>query len=70
MNSSLTLTPESIINSYRRFGGYGTLYQVISLVQKLDNNDAVMRIKTIEPSGREEELDLHFSDIVTDPQEA
>ncbi|MES2141806.1 MAG: DUF5397 family protein [Pseudomonadota bacterium] len=59
------LHPEHVKNTFRRFGPYGPVYQIID-VSKLHGNEILMKIHVLETN---EALDYPFSSILKDPQE-
>jgi hypothetical protein len=58
--------PASLVGTWRRFGLFGPVYEIISVENKLPNGDVLMRVRVVE-SG--EELDYRFADILDDPEE-
>jgi len=58
--------PASLVGTWRRFGLFGPVYEIISVGDKLENGDNLMRVHVVE-SG--EELDYRFADILDDPKE-
>jgi len=55
-----------LVGTWRRFGLFGPVYEIISVGDKLANDDNLMRVRVVE-SG--EELDYRFADILDDPKE-
>lgn len=58
--------PTSLVGTWRRFGLFGPVYEIIGIGDKLPNGDVSMRVRVVE-SG--EELDYRFTDILDDPKE-
>lgn len=59
------ILPEHVKNTFRRFGHYGPVYQVID-VSKLHGKEILMKIHVLETN---EALEYPFSSILNDPQE-
>jgi|GEM_PF-262722 len=58
--------PASLVGTWRRFGLFGPVYEIIGVGNKLPDGDVLMRVRVVE-SG--EELDYRFADILDDPKE-
>jgi hypothetical protein len=63
---SMHVEPQSLIGTWRRFGAYGPVYEILSEGQPLPEGEPVMRVRVIE-SG--EELKYRLTKILDDPQE-
>ncbi len=61
------VTPDSLVGTYRRFGIVGPVYEIIEVLDEIDDGDVVMKIRVLE-SG--EETEYHYSKILDDPKEA
>jgi hypothetical protein len=59
--------PQALIGTWRRFGVYGPVYEIIGEVMGfLEEGVQRMRIRVVETG---EELDYKLSDILDDPKE-
>ena len=61
------VTPDSLVGTYRRFGIVGPVYEIIEVLNELDDGDVLMKIRVLE-SG--EETEYRYSKILDDPKEA
>ena len=57
--------PESLIGSFRRFGPFGPVYQVIEKLRDEDD-DIIMKVRVVD-SG--EEAEYRYTHIFDDPKE-
>lgn len=62
----LKVLPEQVKNTFRRFGPYGPVYQIIDVSRKLCSDEILMKIHVLETN---EGLDYPLSRILKDPQE-
>ncbi|HAS51523.1 MAG TPA: hypothetical protein DCS21_07195 [Gammaproteobacteria bacterium] len=62
----LQIQPRNLIGTWRRFGQFGPVYEIIAEGKKLPEGDETLRIRVIE-SG--EELEYKLTDILDDPKE-
>ena len=60
------ILPEQVKNTFRRFGSYGPVYQIIDISSKLQVNEVLMKVRVLETN---ETLEYPFSSILNDPQE-
>ncbi len=60
------MTPEHLINTYRRFGRFGPAYQIVGISHKLENGDILMKIHIFESN---ENIEYPLSNILNDPLE-
>ncbi len=71
LNQRVTKThrtiPESLVNTYRRFGRFGPAYQILGIIRKLDSGDILMKIHVFESN---EDVEYPLSNILNDPLEA
>jgi hypothetical protein len=59
-------TPQEIHNSFRRFGHFGPVYQVIGFSRETEKGAIMMKIHVFETN---EDLEYPFLSILEDPQE-
>ena len=57
---------EQFVGTWRRFGSYGPLYEIVEAGRPLDDGDTLMRVRVVE-SG--EEIDYKLTSILDDPRE-
>ena len=57
--------PESLIGSFRRFGPFGPVYQVIEKLRDEDN-DIIMKVRVVDTG---EEAEYRYTHILDDPKE-
>ncbi len=68
LNCSVTcISPERLINSFRRFGRFGPAYQILGIVRQLEDGDVMMKIHVCENN---EDLEYLYSHILNDPEDA
>ena len=58
--------PQRLIGTWRRFGIFGPVYEIVSKERDLPNGDSLMRVRVVE-SG--EEIAYKLTDILDDPKE-
>jgi hypothetical protein len=58
--------PGDINNSFRRFGCFGPVYQVMGFSDKTEKGDLMVKIHVFETN---EYLDYPFSSVLQDPEE-
>lgn len=61
---SLLPQPKALVGTFRQFGPYGPVYEIIGVGVELPVADQFMQVRVVE-SG--EELDYRFTDILDDP---
>ena len=57
--------PESLIGSFRRFGPFGPVYQVIEKLRDEDD-DIIMKVRVVDTG---EEAEYRYTHILDDPKE-
>ena len=62
----MQVEPQTLIGTWRRFGVYGPVYEILAEGEALPKGQKFMRVRVIE-SG--EELDYTLADILDDPKE-
>ncbi len=62
----MQIHPQNLIGTWRRFGSFGPVYEIVAEGQKLPEGDETLRIRVIETG---EELDYKLVDILDDPKE-
>ena len=62
----MQIHPQNLIGTWRRFGPFGPVYEIVAEGQKLPEGDETLRIRVIETG---EELDYKLVDILDDPKE-
>jgi hypothetical protein len=62
----LQIQPQNLIGTWRRFGQFGPVYEIVAEGQKLPEGDETLRIRVIETG---EELDYKLVNILDDPKE-
>lgn len=60
-------TPEKLVGTFRRFGLYGPVYEVLAVGDTASDGDVFLTVRVVE-SG--ETLPYRFTHIVNDPKEA
>jgi len=65
-NYSYQTMPEQIKNSFRRFGRFGPVYQVMGISRKTEAGDIMMKVHVFETN---EDVEYSFLNILEDPQE-
>lgn len=58
-------TPRSLVHTFRRFGPFGPVYEVLAIHQELDGGDALLRVRLPET---QEEVDIRYSQAILDPE--
>ncbi|BBB15844.1 uncharacterized protein RVIR1_13990 [Candidatus Rickettsiella viridis] len=64
--STYKISPEQVKNTFRRFGPYGPVYQVIGISRESNEGEILMNIHIFETK---ENLEYPFSHILNDPLE-
>jgi hypothetical protein len=59
----MSVRPESLIGTWRRFGAVGPAYEIVSIGQEQNNGDRVVRIRLAETG---EEADYTLSHALED----
>jgi len=62
----LQIEPQTLVGTWRRFGIFGPVYEIISQGEKLPAGDETLRIRVVETG---EELDYKLADVLDDPRE-
>ncbi len=62
----LQIEPQILIGTWRRFGIFGPVYEIVAEGNKLPTGDETLRIRVIETG---EELDYKLADVLDDPKE-
>jgi hypothetical protein len=62
----LQIQPQTLIGTWRRFGIFGPVYEIISPGEKLPAGDETLRVRVVETG---EELDYKLADVLDDPRE-
>jgi len=57
------IIPEQLVNTCRRFGRFGPVYQIMSISHKLENGDILMKIHVFESN---EDIEYPLSNILDD----
>jgi hypothetical protein len=60
------LEPSKLIGTWRRFGVFGPVYEIIGAGGDLAGGDQLMRVRVVETG---EELDYRLTEILDDPVE-
>lgn len=63
---SMHIEPQSLLGTWRRFGLFGPVYEIVSEGKKLPFEDETVRVRVIETG---EELDYKLADVLDDPKE-
>ncbi len=58
--------PQSLVGTWRRFGMFGPVYEIVALGSELPDHDRMMRVRVIDSGG---EVDYRFTEILDDPLE-
>ena len=59
--------PRNLVGTFRRFGPAGPVYEVVGVIQDLEDGDTLMKVTLVE-SG--EEAEYRYSNILDDPKAA
>jgi len=62
----MQIHPQNLIGTWRRFGLFGPVYEIVAEGQKLPEGEETLRIRVIETG---EELDYKLVDVLDDPKE-
>ena len=62
----LQIEPQTLIGTWRRFGMFGPVYEIVAEGEKLPTGDDMLRVRVVETG---EELDYKLADILDDPKE-
>jgi len=62
----MNIEPQTLIGTWRRFGSFGPIYEIVSELQDDACDQKFMRVRVVE-SG--EELSYSLSEILEDPRE-
>jgi len=62
----LQAEPQTLIGTWRRFGIFGPVYEIVAEGNRLPTGDETLRIRVIETG---EELDYKLADVLDDPKE-
>jgi hypothetical protein len=60
------LEPSKLIGTWRRFGVFGPVYEIIGAGRELAGGDQLMRVRVVET---DEELDYRLTEVLDDPVE-
>ena len=58
--------PSNLVETWRRFGAAGPVYEIVAAGKALAEGDQLMRIRVVETG---EEVDCRFTEILDDPVE-
>ena len=58
--------PGNLVGTWRRFGSFGPVYEIVGLGEDRSDGDRWMRIRVLETG---EELDYRLADVLGDPKE-
>ncbi|RVU17424.1 DUF5397 family protein [Methylobacterium oryzihabitans] len=58
--------PRSLIGTWRRFGPFGPVYEIVAIGGTTSQGHATMRVRVIETG---EEIEYRLADILDDPRE-
>jgi len=64
--ASLLPDPQALIGTFRRFGAFGPVYEILGVGAKEPRGDCRMKVRVVE-SG--EIVEYAFSNILDDPKE-
>ena len=62
--------PQDLIGTYRRFGEFGPVYQIIGVGPLLDDGDVLLTLHIPGPTELEEEFERRYSRVILDPEES
>ncbi len=66
LNQNSNMIPSHLVNSCRRFGRFGPVYQIMSVSRNLKSGDVLMKIHIFESN---EDVEYLLSNILNDPLE-